>query len=46
MELENREDHAEAKLPNAEPSAPRAEQATFTAPLTSEGLEQVRDSNC
>ncbi|WP_439366755.1 hypothetical protein ACNJYD_14760 [Bradyrhizobium sp. DASA03005] len=46
MELEHREDHAEAKLQNVEPSEPQAEQVTFTAPLASEGLEQVRDSHC
>ncbi|MBH5402115.1 hypothetical protein HZZ13_30625 [Bradyrhizobium sp. CNPSo 4010] len=46
MEREHREDHAEAELQNPEPSVPRAEQVPFTAPLASEGLEQVRDSHC
>ncbi|WP_448044487.1 hypothetical protein [Bradyrhizobium liaoningense] len=46
MEPEHREDRAEVKRQNTERSEPRAEQATFTTPLASEGLEGVRDSHC
>lgn len=46
MELEHREDHAEVERQKTERSEPRAEQATLTTPLASEGLEGVRDSHC
>ncbi|WP_164937207.1 hypothetical protein [Bradyrhizobium vignae] len=46
MELEHREERGEVERQKTERSEPRAEQATFTTPLASEGLEQVRDSHC
>ncbi|WP_407118649.1 hypothetical protein [Bradyrhizobium sp. LMG 9283] len=46
MELEHREGQGEVERQKTERSEPRAEQAPFTTPLASEGLEQVRDSHC
>lgn len=46
MELEHREDRADKDAPATEQSATNADQAAFTPPFASEGLEQVRDSHC
>ncbi|WP_167406687.1 hypothetical protein [Bradyrhizobium forestalis] len=47
MELKHRKDNAaEVERQKTERPEPRAEQVTFTTPLASEGLEQVRDSHC
>lgn len=46
MEREHREDHRDVERQKTERSEPSAEQTTFTTPLTSEGLERVRDSHC
>lgn len=46
MELELRKDRHASEPTEAKRSEPNAEQAPFTAPFASEGLEQVRDSHC
>ena len=46
MELELREDRRPSEPTDTKRSEPAAEQAAFTAPFASEGLERVRDSHC
>ncbi|WP_198024719.1 MULTISPECIES: hypothetical protein [Bradyrhizobium] len=46
MELERNEDHDTSERTKAERSGSGTEQAVFTPPFASEGLEQVRDSHC
>ncbi|MBR0787070.1 hypothetical protein [Bradyrhizobium iriomotense] len=46
MEPELREDQHASVPKDSERPEPNAEQAAFTAPFASEGLEQVRDSHC
>jgi hypothetical protein len=46
MELELREDHQVTAPTEPKRSEPKPEQAAFTAPFASEGLESVRDSHC
>jgi len=46
MELEPREDHADAEPQTAEGSEPGTGQTALTTPFASEGLEQLRDSHC
>ena len=46
MELELSEDHQTSGPAETKPFEPNAEQAPFTAPFASEGLERVRDSHC
>ncbi|WFU28206.1 hypothetical protein QA649_18875 [Bradyrhizobium sp. CB1717] len=46
MELELHKDHHASEPKDSKHSEPNAEQAAFTAPFASEGLEQVRDSHC
>lgn len=46
MEPEHSEVSHEPGRPIPERSKPSDEQAAFTAPFASEGLEQVRDSHC
>lgn len=46
MEPKPREDQTASARQATEQSAPNADQAAFTAPFASEGLEQVRDSHC
>ena len=46
MELELRKDRHASEPAETKRSEPDAEQAAFTAPFASEGLERVRDSHC
>ncbi|MBR1172579.1 hypothetical protein JQ617_01305 [Bradyrhizobium sp. KB893862 SZCCT0404] len=46
MELELREDNHASEPAESKRSEPNAEQAAFTAPFASEGLERLRDSHC
>ncbi|WP_342740350.1 hypothetical protein [Bradyrhizobium sp. B117] len=46
MELEHREDRTDRDRQATKQSVPNADQAAFTPPFASEGLEQVRDSHC
>ncbi|MBW7974913.1 hypothetical protein [Bradyrhizobium sp. BR 10289] len=46
MELELREDHRAPEPTDPKRPEPDADQATFTPPFASEGLERVRDSHC
>jgi hypothetical protein len=46
MEPELREDHPTSGPTAPKRSEPKPEQAAFTVPFASEGLESVRDSHC
>jgi hypothetical protein len=46
MELEHREDHPDAEPQTTEGSEPGTQRGALTTPLSSEGLEQLRDSHC
>jgi hypothetical protein len=46
MESDHRDDDQSSEPRVADRSASNAEQAPFTPPFASEGLEQVRDSHC
>lgn len=46
MEPKQREDQTGSARQAREPAAPNPDQAAFTAPFASEGLERVRDSHC
>ncbi|WBL76098.1 hypothetical protein I3J27_24075 [Bradyrhizobium xenonodulans] len=46
MEPKRREDHTAPDRTETERTTPSSEQAAFTAPFASEGLESVRDSHC
>lgn len=45
MEAQQHDERHESNT-QTEPSASAAEQAAFTPPFASEGLERVRDSHC
>lgn len=46
MEPKHREDQTDPERAQTERSVPGADQAAFTPPFVSEGLERVRDSHC
>jgi hypothetical protein len=46
MQPELRKDHQTSVSTEPKRSEPKPEQATFTVPFASEGLERVRDSHC
>jgi hypothetical protein len=46
MEPNHREDQHASEPQVPERSTPNTDQAGFTAPFASEGLERVRDSHC